>query len=189
MRKVILSISAIIIMSVFCCAESCSRIGAKDKKYTPQSDCTYKTETRTCCDNGEWSEWDKECSCEDYKFFDKSTSTCVYKYDSYVNTKDMGIGYSDQYISKCYTARDNWKSRNFFNCDVILDVDRSAFVGKSGHYALCAQYDNGKRSRKICLLAYCHYGFSQNGYNYNIFSYEIHTCNYTTKYANALGLK
>ena len=61
MRKVILSMLVIGIMSALANAESCTSVGATDKKYTPQGECDYKTETRTCCYNKQWSEWDKEC--------------------------------------------------------------------------------------------------------------------------------
>ena len=42
-------------------AESCSTAGATQNKYTA-SGCSYTTQTRTCCANGKWSEWDKACS-------------------------------------------------------------------------------------------------------------------------------
>ena len=60
MKKVILSMLVIGIMSALANAESCTSVGATDKKYTP-SGCSYKTETRTCCYNKQWSDWDKEC--------------------------------------------------------------------------------------------------------------------------------
>ena len=60
MRKVILSMLVIGIMSALANAESCSSVGATERKHTP-SGCSYKTETRTCCYNKQWSEWDKEC--------------------------------------------------------------------------------------------------------------------------------
>ena len=60
MKKVILSILAICVMSALANAESCTPVGATDKKYTP-SGCDYKTETRTCCEDGNWSEWNKDC--------------------------------------------------------------------------------------------------------------------------------
>ena len=61
MRKVILAMAVILSASVLAFAESCTSVGATDKKYTPQGSCDYKTETRTCCYNKQWSEWDKEC--------------------------------------------------------------------------------------------------------------------------------
>lgn len=41
-------------------AESCSSVGSTQNKYTA-SGCRYTTQTRTCCSNGSWSEWDKAC--------------------------------------------------------------------------------------------------------------------------------
>ena len=61
MKKFILTMTVILSASVLVFAESCSTVGSTDKKYTPQGDCDYKTETRTCCEDGNWSEWDKEC--------------------------------------------------------------------------------------------------------------------------------
>ena len=43
------------------CTDSCSTAGSTEEKYTA-SGCTYSTQTRTCCSNGKWSEWDKACS-------------------------------------------------------------------------------------------------------------------------------
>ena len=41
-------------------AESCSSKGQVQYKYTA-SGCSYTTQTRTCCSNGSWSDWDKSC--------------------------------------------------------------------------------------------------------------------------------
>ena len=60
MKRIILSILAICVMSALANAESCTSVGATDKKYTP-SGCDYKTETRTCCEDCNWSDWDKTC--------------------------------------------------------------------------------------------------------------------------------
>ena len=61
MRKIILSIFAICIMAALANAESCTTVGEVSKKYTPEGECNYKTQTRTCCENKQWSEWGKEC--------------------------------------------------------------------------------------------------------------------------------
>ena len=61
MKKIILSILTICTVTAFACAESCSKEGEIGKKYTPEGECSYKTETRTCCYNKQWSEWNKEC--------------------------------------------------------------------------------------------------------------------------------
>ena len=61
MKRIILSILAICVMSALANAESCTSVGATDKKYTPEGECSYKTQTRTCCENGNWSDWDKGC--------------------------------------------------------------------------------------------------------------------------------
>ena len=47
-------------MGVYAYAENCSTAGATQNKYTP-SGCSYTTQTRTCCSNKTWSDWDKEC--------------------------------------------------------------------------------------------------------------------------------
>lgn len=65
MKRIILSIFVIMMTSTLVSAESCSNVGKTDKKYTPQGDCDYKTETRTCCENRQWSEWNKECENHD----------------------------------------------------------------------------------------------------------------------------
>ena len=56
MKKVILSMLVIGIMSALANAESCTSVGATDKKYTP-SGCGYKTGNRICCDDKQWSAW------------------------------------------------------------------------------------------------------------------------------------
>ena len=66
------------VLSAFIYAESCS-VGATDKKYTPQGSCDYKTETRTCCEDGTWSDWDKECpsnKCGTGECYDSKTMRC-----------------------------------------------------------------------------------------------------------------
>ena len=57
MKKVILSMLVIGIMSALANTERCTSVGATDKKYTPQGDCGYKTENRICCDDKQWSAW------------------------------------------------------------------------------------------------------------------------------------
>lgn len=44
-------------MAAFACAESCTTAGEIDKQYTPEGECSYKTEKRICCDDKTWSEW------------------------------------------------------------------------------------------------------------------------------------
>ena len=56
MKRIILSMLVIGIMSALANAESCTSVGATDKKYTP-SGCAYKTENRICCDDKQWSAW------------------------------------------------------------------------------------------------------------------------------------
>ena len=65
MKKVFLSILAIGIMAALGNAESCGSIGATEKKYTPQGECDYKTEIRTCCEDKQWSGWNAECEQEE----------------------------------------------------------------------------------------------------------------------------
>ena len=44
-------------------AESCSTAGQTQNKYTAgqPDDCSYTTQTRTCCSNGSWSSWGGSC--------------------------------------------------------------------------------------------------------------------------------
>ncbi len=42
-------------------AESCSTAGATQNKYTAEEPCGYKTETRTCCSDKQWSDWGGKC--------------------------------------------------------------------------------------------------------------------------------
>ena len=45
-------------------AESCSSSGSVQYKYTA-SGCSYITQSRTCCSNGSWSDWDVPCCSSD----------------------------------------------------------------------------------------------------------------------------
>lgn len=57
------------------CTGSCSPAGSKEEKYTA-SGCSYSTQTRTCCSNGKWSEWDKACSSSSIQCTGNSSETC-----------------------------------------------------------------------------------------------------------------
>lgn len=56
--------------------------GAKENKYTA-SGCSYTTQTRTCCNDKTWSDWDKACSgssnCSSSQCWNSSTNTCESK--------------------------------------------------------------------------------------------------------------
>ena len=54
-------------------AESCSTAGQVQYKYTAgqPDDCSYTTQTRTCCSNKQWSAWGGKCSS-----CNKSANTC-----------------------------------------------------------------------------------------------------------------
>lgn len=57
MKKLILVILAVCMVSTFSgAAESCDTAGATEKKYTPRQ-CGYSTEMRICCADGTWSKW------------------------------------------------------------------------------------------------------------------------------------
>ncbi len=58
-RNVFFTIFCLFACVSFGYAESCT-IGAKQYKYMA-SGCSYTTQTRTCCSNGSWSDWDKNC--------------------------------------------------------------------------------------------------------------------------------
>ena len=59
MKKIMLAIALIILVSVFCYAESCKDSGLEKEYKSDEGNCTYQT--RTCCENGEWSDWGEEC--------------------------------------------------------------------------------------------------------------------------------
>ncbi len=39
----------------------CSEKGSTQTKYTADDKCGYETDTRTCCNSGEWSPWNEDC--------------------------------------------------------------------------------------------------------------------------------
>ena len=59
MKKIMLAIALIILVSVFCYAESCKGSGLEKEYKSDEGNCTYQM--RTCCDDGTWSGWDKDC--------------------------------------------------------------------------------------------------------------------------------
>ena len=59
-ERIIFGVIIALSMGVYAYAESCSSVGSTQYKYTP-SGCSYTTQTRTCCSNKTWSDWDKEC--------------------------------------------------------------------------------------------------------------------------------
>ena len=61
MKKICLTIIVVLAVITLSYAESCSDVGTTENKYTAQGDCNYKTQTRTCCEDGNWSDWDEEC--------------------------------------------------------------------------------------------------------------------------------
>lgn len=64
-------------LSVMGYAESCTSAGQVQYKYTA-SGCSYTTQTRTCCPDKTWSDWDGDCvSCTSSQC--KSGSTCINK--------------------------------------------------------------------------------------------------------------
>ena len=59
MKKFILSVLAICLVTTFVYAESCKDSQLKVEYKDDIPNCT--THKRTCCEDGNWSEWDKEC--------------------------------------------------------------------------------------------------------------------------------
>ena len=59
MRKVILSVAAVLLGITFVCAESCKDSPVKVEYKADEANCGYQK--RTCCEDGEWSDWDKAC--------------------------------------------------------------------------------------------------------------------------------
>ena len=61
-RNIFLMLCCFVICVTSAYAESCSKGGTTQNKYTA-SGCSYTTQTRTCCANYQWSEWGKDCTC------------------------------------------------------------------------------------------------------------------------------
>lgn len=59
MKKLILTMMTMSILSTFCYAESCKGSPVKVEYKADEANCTYQT--RTCCDNKQWSDWDADC--------------------------------------------------------------------------------------------------------------------------------
>ena len=74
MKKIMLAIALIILVSVFCYAESCKDSGLEKEYKSDEGNCTYQT--RTCCTNGEWSDWGEDCSSADCVSGQESTEDC-----------------------------------------------------------------------------------------------------------------
>ncbi len=63
-RNIFLILCCFVICVTSAYAESSSKSGATQNKYTA-SGCSYTTQTRTCCANYQWSEWGKDCTCNE----------------------------------------------------------------------------------------------------------------------------
>ena len=74
MKKLILTMMTMSILSTFCYAESCKGSGLEKEYKSDEGICTYQT--RTCCTNGEWSDWGEECSSADCVSGQESTEGC-----------------------------------------------------------------------------------------------------------------
>ena len=59
-ERIIFGVIAALCIGLYAYAESCSTVGTTQNKYTA-SGCSYTTQTRTCCSNGSWSDWEKSC--------------------------------------------------------------------------------------------------------------------------------
>ncbi len=59
-RNIFLAVFCLFICASLGHAESCSSIGEVQHKYTA-SGCSYSTESRSCCSNGSWSDWNGSC--------------------------------------------------------------------------------------------------------------------------------
>ena len=100
-------------LTAFCCfflaalsnAESCSTAGQTQNKYTA-SGCSYTTQTRTCCSNGSWSEWDSACP---------TRKTCPTSSKPSTRTTCTG-GYKTRTVT-CDTSTGKWKTGAWSDCD------------------------------------------------------------------------
>ena len=61
MRKLILAMAVFLSGITFAYADSCSIRGESETREILQKNGIYKTQTRTCCENKQWSEWNKGC--------------------------------------------------------------------------------------------------------------------------------
>ena len=60
-ERIIFGVIAVLCMGIYAYAESCSSAGSTEVKYSA-SGCSYTTQTRTCCSDKTWSDWDKACA-------------------------------------------------------------------------------------------------------------------------------
>ena len=144
MKKIVLTMLIMSVLSAFVYAESCS-VGTTDKKYTPQGDCDYKTETRTCCEDGNWSEWDKTCKpkykeCEEG---DEGTATVeLWGSSAYWSGKVVGsktcqrkcVNGKWEYSLKSISCKSGWHEANGGIDGKMCQIGRVSMTGKiKGH--------------------------------------------------------
>ena len=104
-------------LTVFCCfflaalsnAETCSTAGQVQYKYTAgqPDECSYKTQTRTCCaTTGAWSGWGEECP----KTCDESTKPAATE-----NCGEDNSGTRSRTVT-CDTSTLTWKTGSWGVC-------------------------------------------------------------------------
>ena len=59
MRKILLAMLAVLLGVTFTYGESCKKSPIKVEYKAAEDSCTYQT--RTCCEDGNWSDWDGKC--------------------------------------------------------------------------------------------------------------------------------
>lgn len=59
-ERIIFGVIAVLCIGIYAYAESCGSAGSTEVKYSA-SGCSYTTQTRTCCSDKTWSDWDKKC--------------------------------------------------------------------------------------------------------------------------------
>ena len=83
-ERIIFGVMAALCIGINAYAESCSTVGTTQYKYMA-SGCFYTTKSRTCCSNGSWSDWDKNCQVQ--KVCDEGKDA----------RKDFYLTYEDEY--------------------------------------------------------------------------------------------
>lgn len=124
MRKIILMVAVIFTASIFCYADSCKDSGLEKEYKADEENCTYQT--RTCCKDGTWSDWDGECDKHEGQCFN-GTSWIAKPEEGKVLEEDpkdfhrdftgtMGSGSSEYTTSFYYTGK-----YKLSNCKCVKD--------------------------------------------------------------------
>lgn len=152
-------------------AETCSTVGETQNKYTA-SGCGYTTQTRTCCSNGNWSDWDKDCACsgaeccssnqcwngsecEEY-LKDKCGTEAVMRYS--ICRYNSGDGFGWAYVCQCSS---NGQTGTYGNNDTVTCPDLSCSSGSVASVSVTSYTLDLSYSNKNSL---CSHGWG-NSYN------------------------